>query len=150
HLKSTEEAEEVVQEVFMYIWDKRDQLKPDKSFNAYIFTIAHNIIRKYFIKKCRENAYKDELIYNMLKEDNSLDRMIHFKLLLEKIEQIIETLPARRKEIFLKQKYDGLPVIRIAEDLKISPNTVENQLASARKYILAELKKEKISGIFFL
>jgi RNA polymerase sigma-70 factor (ECF subfamily) len=149
YLKSDEEAEEVVQEVFLYIWEKRDGLKPDSSFNAYLFTIAHNIIKKHFIKKSRENTFKDALIYEFLKQENNLDQLIDYKFLLEKVESIIDVLPVRRKEIFIRRKYDGLPVRQIADELSISPNTVENQLATAQKQILSELKKEKLAGLLF-
>ncbi len=149
YLKSNEEAEEVVQEVFLYIWDKRDGLKPDQSFNSYIFTIAYNIIKKYFLKKARDNTYKDDLIYSLLQQENKLDQIIDYKFLLEKVETYINALPKRRKEIFVKRKYDGLSVKQIAEELGISPNTVENQLASAQKQIQEELKKEKLAGLLF-
>jgi RNA polymerase sigma-70 factor (ECF subfamily) len=149
YLKTSDEAEEVVQEVFLYIWDKREGLKPDNSFNAYIFTIAYNIIKKYFIKKSRDNAYKDDLIYTLLQQENNLDQTIDYKFLLEKVELIINSLPNRRKEIFIRRKYDGLSVKQIADELGISPNTVENQLASAQKQILNELQKEKLAGLIF-
>ena len=149
YLKSAEEAEEVVQEVFLYIWDKRDGLKPEHSFNAYIFTIAYNIIKKYFNKKTRDNAFKDDLIYSLLQQENRLDQIIDYKFLLEKVELYIDALPKRRKEIFVKRKYDGLSVKQIADQLGISPNTVENQLASAQKQIQHELKKEKLAGLLF-
>ena len=149
YLKSTEEAEEVVQEVFLYIWEKREGLKPESSFNSYLFTIAHNIIKKHFIKKSRENAFKDDVIYEFLKQENNLDQVIDYKFILEKVESIIDRLPERRKEIFIKRKYYGLPVKQIAEELSISPNTVENQLAAAQKQILGELKNEKLAGLLF-
>lgn len=149
YLKSTEEAEEVVQEVFLYIWDKRDGLKPDQSFNAYIFTIAYNIIKKYFLKKSRDSAFKDDLIYSLLRQENKLDQIIDYKFLLEKVEKYIEALPQRRKEIFIKRKYDGLSVKQIAEELGISPNTVENQLAYAQKQIQDKLKREKLAELLF-
>ncbi len=149
YLKSEEEAEEVVQEVFLYVWDKREGLKPDNSFNSYIFTIAYNIIKKYFIKKSRDNAYKDDLIYTLLQQENNLDQTIDYKFLLEKVELIIYSLPNRRKEIFIKRKYEGLSVKQIATELGISPNTVENQLASAQAQILNELRKEKLAGLIF-
>lgn len=149
YLKSTEEAEEVVQDVFLYVWEKRADLKPDLSFNAYIFTIAFNIIKKHFNKKAKENAYKDELIYNLLKQDNNLDKIIDYKFLLEKVEMIIDMLPPKRKEVFLKRKYEGLSVKQIADQLGVSPNTVENHLSAAQKQILEELQKEKLAGLFF-
>lgn len=149
YLKSAEEAEEVIQEVFLYIWEKRDNLKPDNSFNAYLFTIAHNIIKKHFNKKTRDNAFKDELIYELLKQDNNLDQIIDYKFLLEKVESLIDGLPPRRKEIFIKRKYLGLPIKQIADELSISANTVENQLATAQKQILDELQKKKLAGLLF-
>jgi RNA polymerase sigma-70 factor (ECF subfamily) len=149
YLKSDEEAEEIIQEVFLYIWEKRDGLKPESSFNAYLFTIAHNIIKKHFIKKAKDNAFKDDLIYEFLKPEDNLDKTIDYKFLLEEVEKIIDSLPLRRKEIFIKRKYYGLRVKQIAEDLNISPNTVENQLAAAQKQIMEELKKEKLSGLLF-
>ena len=149
YLKSEEDAEEVVQEVFLYIWEKRDGLNPDQSFNSYIFTIAYNMIRKYFIKRSRENAFKDEQLYVFLNEDNNLDQLIDYKFLLQKVESIINSLPERRKEIFIKRKYEGSAIKQIAEELGISPNTVENQLASAQKQIQKELQKEKLAGLLF-
>ncbi|NEW83040.1 MAG: RNA polymerase sigma-70 factor [Mariniphaga sp.] len=150
YLKSAEEAEDVVHEVFLYIWEKREGLKPDSSFNAYIFTIAYNIVKKNFIKRAKDKSFQDELIYNLLKQENNLDKSIDYKFLLEKVEAIIDTLPDRRKEIFIKRKYDGLSVKQIAEELGISPNTVENQLASAQKQVQEKLQNERLSGLLFL
>ncbi len=124
-------------------------MKPDNSFNAYVFTIAFNIIRKHFIRKSRDNAFKDELIYEFLKQENNLEKVIDYKFLLEKVESIIASLPERRREIFIKRKYENLSVRQIAEDLGISPNTVENQLASAQKQIQGGLEKEKLAGLLF-
>ena len=139
----------MVQEVFLYIWDKREALKPEHSFNSYLFTIAYNIIRKHFNKKTRDNAYKDAIIHNLLSEENRLDEIIDYKFLLDKVGSIIESMPPRRREIFMKRKYQGLSIKEIAEELSISVNTVENQLASAQKYIQTELRNYKLPGLIF-
>jgi RNA polymerase sigma-19 factor, ECF subfamily len=49
----------------------------------------------------------------------------------------------------MKRKYEGLSIKQIAEELNISPNTVENQLATAQKQILNELQKQKLAGLLF-
>jgi len=149
YLKSVEDAEGVVQSVFLYIWENRDGLKPELSFNAYLFTIAHNIIKKQFLKIARDNAYKEEVLYTFLKSDNSLEKIIDYKYLLKKVEEIIEQLPPKRKEVFIKRKYQELPVKEIAALMGISPNTVENHLSAAQKQILETLEKEKLAGFLF-
>ncbi|WP_163714410.1 RNA polymerase sigma factor [Mangrovibacterium lignilyticum] len=149
YLKSDEEAHEVVQEVFLYVWEKRNELKPDSSFNAYVFTIAFNLVKKHFNRKARENKFMDEQLYLFLDASENLDREIDYKFLLEKVERIIDSLPERRKAVFMKRKYEGLPIKQIAAELSISPNTVENQLSAAQKHIQSELEKEKLGGFLF-
>ncbi len=54
YLGSKEDAEGLVQEVFLLVWDKRKELKEHLSFNAFLYTVTYNAIRKYFRKKARE------------------------------------------------------------------------------------------------
>ena len=149
YLKSHVEAEEVVQEVFLKVWSRRKELKPQCSFKSYLFTIAFNIIKKRFIKKSKENAFKDEIIYSYLHQEDDLDKIIDYKSLLKKVENIIDSMPSRRKEIFIKKKYHDLSIKQVAEEMGISPNTVENQLVAAQKYIREHLEKEKLAGLLF-
>ena len=149
YLKSEEEAREIVQDVFLYIWESRENLKPECSFNAYLFTIAYSRVKKYFLRKLRDNHARDELIYSLLKQENNLDRVVDFRSLLEKVEQIILQFPERRQQIFLKRKYEGWPVKQIAEEFGISPNTVENHLTAAMKQLREELRCNNISELLF-
>lgn len=149
YLKSDEDAEEIVQEVFIKVWSKRKELKPGNSFKSYLFTIAFNFIKKRFIKIAREKAFKDNIIYSYLEQENDLDKLIDYKSLLGKVEMIINSMPPRRKEIFIKRKYHDLTLKQIAEEMGISPNTVENQLSAAQKYIKEKLEKEKLAGLLF-
>lgn len=148
-LKREEEAKDLVQEVFLYIWEQRSKLNPEDSFSGYLFTITYNKIRKHFNKKVKDNAFKDALIYEFLKQENNLNQVIDYKFLLEKVEAIIETLPEQRKKIFIKRKYESLSIRQISEELGISESTVENQITSANKYILRELGKYKLAGAIF-
>ncbi|TKG89403.1 RNA polymerase sigma-70 factor [Puteibacter caeruleilacunae] len=149
YLKSVEDAEEVVQGVFLYIWENKEGLKPELSFNSYLFTIALNMIKKQFQKKARENDFKDDILCTFLEADDSLDQVIDYKFLLKKVEAIIESMPEKRKEVFIKRKYNDLPIKDIAAEMNISPNTVENHLSAAQKYILKELEREKLAGLLF-
>ncbi len=148
YLKSDVESEEVVQEVFTIVWEKRRRLKEGLSFKSYLFTIAYNIIKKHFRKRSYLIEYFNTAI---IEDDLDIDTLqeIDYVSLQGYITDLIEKLPARRKEIFIKSRIDGLSINEIADSMNISHKTVENQISTALKYIRNCLKKEKLLVILF-
>jgi len=140
YFKSEAEAEELVQEVFTIIWEKREDLKEELSFKSYLFTIAFNIIRKHF----RYKAYLSEYLKSGLcfDPDMQTSEKITYDSLHKYLTELVNQLPARRKEIFIKSRFEGLSIKEIAEELKISHKTVENQLTDALRFIRFNLNKE--------
>ena len=74
---------------------------------------------------------------------------ITYDSLYQYITELVNQLPERRKEIFIKSRYEGLSIKEIAEKLKISHKTVENQLTDALKFIRTNLNRENIPVILF-
>lgn len=149
YLKSREQAEEVVQDVFYKIWLNRKSLKPELSFKAYIFKIAYRRIIELFQKIAQEQEYRHEIISTSLDFHNNLDERTDYHSLLELVDQIVSGLPPRQKQIFTKRKKEGLSVKEIADLLDIAPKTVENHLNEALKTIKNGLSKEKVAGLLF-
>jgi RNA polymerase sigma-70 factor (ECF subfamily) len=149
YLKSREEAEEVVQEVFFKIWQTRDSLKPELSFKAYLFKIAYHRVVEVFEKVAREQVYRHEVVSASLDFDNDLDIRTDYNSLLEFVDLIVGHLPPRQKEIFNKRRKEGLSVLETAEFFHIAPKTVENHLNEALKTIKKGLMKDKIAGMLF-
>lgn len=147
YLKSEQDAEELVQDVFMKIWEKRSELRENLSFKSYIFTIAFNIIRKHFVKKALTNKYFEHQVIEDI--DLSTIQNIEFQSTKKEIDDLVDQLPARRKEVFIKSRFEGLTVKEIAEEFGTSPRTVENQLGEALKFIREHLEKDDIAGILF-
>ena len=147
YFKSKDEAEELVQEVFTIIWDKRADLKEELSFKSFLFTIAFNIIRKHF----RTKTYLSEYFKTGISDDLDMhtSQKITYDSLYQFITELVNQLPARRKEIFIKSRFNGLTIKEISEEMKISHKTVENQLTDALKFIRTNLNKESISIILF-
>jgi RNA polymerase sigma-70 factor (family 1) len=147
YLKSEAESEELVQEVFTIIWEKRADLKEELSFKSFLFTIAFNIIRKHF--RTKSYLYK----YSLSGMNDDLDMQTSQKVTCDSLNQyineLVNQLPVRRKEIFMKSRFEGLSIKEIAEELKISHKTVENQLTYALKFIRINLNKESIPIILF-
>ena|SRR5665647_3163536 len=147
YLKSKEEAEELVQEVFTKIWEKRSDLKKELSFKSFLFTIAFNIIRKHF----RTKAYLSEYLKIGISDDIDMQtsQKITYDSLYQYISELVNQLPKRRKEIFIKSRFEGHSVKEIADELKISHKTVENQLTDALKFIRTNLNSENIPVLLF-
>lgn len=149
YLKSKEEAEGVVQEVFLKIWKNRKQINPDLSFKAYLFKIAYHYILELFEQNTRQQAYRHTIIEEAIEFTDETNEVLNYHFLLEKVETLIQKLPSRQKEILLKRKKDGIPVKEIATQLGISPKTVENHLTEAIKNLKNGLGKEDISVLLF-
>ena len=147
YLKSKEEAEELVQEVFTIIWEKRKDLKKELSFKSFLFTIAFNIIRKHFRTKCYLSGYLKTETGDDL--DFQTSQKITYDSLHQYITELVNQLPLRRKEIFIKSRFEGHSIKEIAEEMKISHKTVENQLTDALKFIRTNLNMENIPVILF-
>lgn len=151
YLKSEKDAEDIVQEVFLKIWENRSSLKTETSFQSYLFTIAFHSIQKSFNKKSQQQKFQIDLFESLAAENSSLEEQLNFETLLSKLNQLINLLPTRRKEIFLKRKKEGKSIRTIALVMEISEKTVENQITEAMNFLRKSFNEDKIAGkIFFL
>jgi len=144
-VKDREVSKDLVQEVFICLWEKRDQVRVDLNFDNYVFTIAYNTIRKYFRRKSIENKAISHLLIESQEIMESADGTMIFNELFDLARKSVESLPPRRKAVYKLRKQEGLKIKEIANKLNISPRTAENHLAKALKYL-----KEELSGISFI
>ena len=149
NLKNKQDAEEVVQEVFLNLWKDRAKLKELRSLDAWIFTISFNIIRKHFRKIARERRFLADFSETTLANDTSTVVDIEYHDLLEKAGKIIEYLPTRQKTIYLLSKKDGLSNTEISTQLNIKNKTVENHLTRAKAFLRRALVDERLLTILF-
>lgn len=147
YFKNETDAEELVQEVFVKVWENRQRLKTELSFRSYLFTIALNQIRKHFNKKATSLRYLESLTqdaeYPVSFQDDSYESN------LQQINLIIEQLPPRRREIFIKSKLEGKSSKVVAQELNISAGTVDNQVSEALRFIRSQLKTNNIAVVLF-
>ncbi|MBW8331811.1 MAG: RNA polymerase sigma-70 factor [Prolixibacteraceae bacterium] len=149
YLKSETEAEEIVQDVFLKLWENREKLRNETSFQSYLFTIAFNDIHKHFNKKARDERYRTEILDSLSGENPAIETNPDFEALVIKLESLIEQMPERRKEIFRKRKKEAKSVKDIAREMSISPKTVENQITEAMNFLKKEFGNDRISGLLF-
>lgn len=150
YLRDKEDAEDLLNEVFLKIWENRNTLKTNTSFQSYLFAIAYNNIRQRFLKRSREEKYiqifaKEYLVDSSMEEDQ-----LDYLLFVQKINKMIELLPARRMEIFKMNYKEEFKNQEIAEKLGLSEQFVKNQLSLARKFIVGKIKDDSsLAGILF-
>jgi len=148
YLRSPEESEEVVQEVFLTLWEKRTELKDELSLRSYLFTIAFNVVKKHFRSKSYLKKYLDSGLWSDINMDTT--GTIDYDSVYSFIKDLIESLPERRKEIFIRSRFEGMSIAEIAQELGISHKTVENQITAALKFLRQNLDREFFPVLLFL
>lgn len=150
YLKSEKEAEEIVQETFIKLWERRNDLDPDLSIQAYLFKIAFNFIRKRMIRTIRENEFRHGLAGDLTDVDDHTANTLNYHFLLEHISQLISELPPRQKQILELRKLEDYSVKEIAEMLGLSVKTVEAHLTAALKFLKGKLQIENPDKLVLL
>jgi RNA polymerase sigma-70 factor (ECF subfamily) len=150
YLKSPDEAEEMVQSVFLKIWENHKQLNNELSFKSYIFTIAYNNICKLFRRRNYQRQFIAETLYKNSQSSNQPEEGIDFQSTLTRVQQIIEKLPERQKEIFKKSRLEGKTTREIAAEIGLSPGTIDNYISESIKFIRNRICREDIAMLFFL
>jgi RNA polymerase sigma-70 factor, ECF subfamily len=138
-VKDLDVAQDLVQEIFFHIWQKKDELPGNVPVKAYLFKSIQNrclnLIKHEQVKgKYQEyalNEYKQNIFEESIPEHDELH---------EKIRQSIDKLPSGRKKVFIMHRYEELKYKEIAEKLNISVKTVENQIGKALSFLRDELK----------
>jgi len=129
-------SHDVVQEVFLKLWRKKDQLDHILNPKAYLFRSAINASITYL----ENNKDRVHLSHIKIEAPENADSTILVKELEEKIQRALDSLPAKCKAIFVLSRFEGLKYKEIAEHLDISVKTVENQIGIAIKRMRDELK----------
>lgn len=149
YLKTEADSLDVVQSVFINVWDKRESLKSNTNLEAYLFTITKNAVISIFRKKAQEKDYLEHLRNTAVLTYNDTEKQYDYEFLYEKIQQIIEELPEQRKRIFKLSKEKGLSNKDIAAELNISVKTVEDHKAKAKRFIKTKLQESGFIALLF-
>ena len=141
-IANTGEAEEIVQEVFLNIWAKKDRLKLDDEIKPYLLKSVQNLCFNFIEhQKVIDNYYSViEVVYKNQKEDFDTYQSLLFTEFQAKVDEAIGSLPEECRKIFKMSREDGLKYAEIADKLGLSVKTVETQISRALSKLKIELK----------
>ena len=143
------DAEELVQDVFVKVWENRTKLKIDASFKSYLFTIAYRGILNRMRSEKYHQAYLREAVF-LSQETNDALESVEYASILEQVDLLLEQLPEKRRQIFIKSRMEGCSSKQIAEELHISVGTVDNNISAVLKLLRTNLQKELLAVLMFL
>lgn len=149
YVKDHDIAREIVQDAFAGLWEKRDTIDPDKSPKSYLGSTVRNRCLNYLRdhKKFDRSILEFEGLsdgYDYVEQDHLVTNELKLK-----IESATNELPAKCREVFLKNRSENMKYQEIADDLQISVKTVEAQMSKALR-IMREKLAEFVSVILLI
>ncbi|WP_215223130.1 RNA polymerase sigma factor [Echinicola shivajiensis] len=142
-----EDAEGVVQEVFIKVWNNRERLDAELSFNAYLIAIVRSIVIRQVQRKAKLSSYKEYVFPFLNETDTTTEDYVIFSDMMDLSSRAMESLPPKQKQVFMMKNFEHLSIDEIAEKLHVSRKTVKNQIFRASKSLKEKLADSKIISV---
>jgi RNA polymerase sigma-70 factor (ECF subfamily) len=142
-LKSEPAAQEILQDVFMKIWEHRQYIDPEKSFRSYLFRIAENMVCNFYKKASRDKALLQQLVTRSSVAYAHVEETIFYKEDKYFLHNAIESLPPQRKQVFELCKMEGKSYDEVSRLLGISISTISDHIVKANRFLREYCLKNK-------
>lgn len=151
YIKVEADADEIVQEVFVKIWESRSKIDVYLSFESFLFTIAYNSTISLLRKRANEHKYL-EYLKSLQQIQNAPDLIdeIQYNELNEKLHLLLNDLTPRQKEIFQLSREKGLSHEEIAQKLNITVNTVKKHMGNTLSYLKSHIDSSLIVSFLYI
>jgi len=134
-------AAEIVQTVFVKLWDMRSEINVDKNLFNFLYVISKNILLNNYSHLIIRQAYNKYILESEQTNTCFTELDVDKNLLDQLVNKLVGRLPPARKRIFIMSRHEGKSYKEIAQALEISESTVENQIGKALAFLRHNLKK---------
>lgn len=138
-VKSCEIAEELLQDLFLRVWEKRGQIDAERPFKSYLFRIAENLVYDHFRKTVLEQHFQNDLRHRFRDEYVHVLEEVTFKESHQALMKSIHRLPPQCRKVFVLFKLEGMSYKEIGQLLKINKSTINNHLYKANRIMRQHL-----------
>ncbi len=139
YTRRRETAQEVVQEVFVRVWLKRETLEIRESLEKYLYAAVKFQIYNAFDKQRSASRYAEFALHHLPVVEETTEQQLTFDETLALLEQQVAAFPETTRRVFVLSRFEGWPVARIAENLRISPKAVEYHITKALRVMRSKL-----------
>ncbi|WP_276166360.1 RNA polymerase sigma-70 factor [Zobellia alginiliquefaciens] len=153
YIPSKEDAEEIVHDILIKLWEKREKIDIKSNYTAYIYSMTRNACLDYL--RARKNRLSKEIISDQQEywlNYSALSDETASKIIVEELQNLVDgaisELPEKCRKVFMKSRIDGLGHKEISQEFQISPKTVENHITRALKELRVVLRE--YLPIFFI
>lgn len=144
-MRSEEIAEEMIQDVFIKIWQNREKLSEVDNFGGYLNVLVRNHSFNLLRQLANQQKNGDEILLSFSDEDNNTQQTIDYRETVRILEEVLANLPEQQKKVYSLCHLDGLKYEEAAQKMNISVATVHYHMKLALKNIRHHLAKEGLS-----
>ncbi|TWI98802.1 RNA polymerase sigma-70 factor (ECF subfamily) [Mucilaginibacter frigoritolerans] len=134
-LKDSELCNDILQDIFVNIWEKRESLNINTSLKAYLYQAARYKIIDIYRNDVKYQRYLADLAGYLMVDPSSITDRIDNRKKLQEIETAVNNMPERMREIFILSRFEHQTTRDIATKTNLSPQTVKNQISKALRLL---------------
>ena len=149
-IKDESVSDELLQDLFLKIWEKRADIRPEQSFIAFLHTVANNLVYDYFRKVSKDKRLRAKLLINAVDYYMQTEENLIGKETWRIIELAIDKLSDQRRKVFMLCKIEGKSYQEAADLLGITVATVNSHMVSSIRFIKEYLHKNQDVGATIL
>ena len=139
YLSDSDTCEDITSKILISIWERREHLHETitdhSSWKRYLVRAIKNKVYDHIRAQEQSEKYVSQIATALNIAENTVEKEVHFDELAKQVDQLVEQLPARRKEVFKMSRQQGLSYKEIAEHLSISDNAVNQHISKALRYL---------------
>ena len=124
-------AKELLQDLFMKIWDIRLHINPEKSFKSYLYTIGVNVVYDHFRKAAKDKRLATHLLAMAIDQYTHIEDSVISKDNMDLIKKAVNKLSPQRKKVFILCKLEGKSYEEVSKELHISVSTIQDHMVKA-------------------
>lgn len=149
-MKVDDDIDDVIQDVFIKLWENRNNITNIETFNSWIFTVTKNEVISLFRLKIKKAEFESRIREKAIQTESLTDNTLEYNEIKERVDRLIDQLPEKRRQIFRLSREQGLSQKEIANQLGISVKTVEDHMMHAIRFMRENLKSADLITLLYL